>query len=220
MDESLTRPEPVYDSTGCFVRSDPVPVTPGVCYRVTFLGFGGSDLVAACEAIKVDDLKAATGFTRIGHFTMDLAESPAAPARVEAGSLSGRPVADAPCKGKPFEHHHDARSVAELARLAGRNWVEARDSEEWACLTCGDRGRYRDFYEKPRAWIGDVFVTLDRLAYGALQDGAIVLVPSDAPPKLIGEVACRPVWRMPGIHQVMVAIPARNPGLGRILNGP
>lgn len=49
---------------------------PGTaCYKVTFFGVGSSDVKTACQAVSMEALKAATGFTHIGNFVMDLADA-------------------------------------------------------------------------------------------------------------------------------------------------
>lgn len=185
--------------------------------KVEFFAVVDPDATRWSDAFMGEELKRLFGYSEIGHVTVTAAD----PAEVRPHGEMAVTSEGPPCLGKSFLHHHDLRSVTDVAELIGIPFTAPASpwNERWVCLTCRDTGRYIDFYGNIPNWLYDVRVTLDRLAEHGLQDGAVVLFPSDAPPERIGETFDCPLWRVPGIDRVMVAIPARSPVLERIVNG-
>lgn len=106
--------------------------------------------------------------------------------------MSEQPLtAVAACAGKGFEHHEEMR--------------QGGSYERWECALCGDRGDFADFYRR----MMPLRVQLDRLQQQMLDPGAAILLPSEAEPGPFGKMWGRDVFRVRGIAEPMVTIPAR-----------
>lgn len=108
-------------------------------------------------------------------------------------------MADEPlaCAGKSFEHH---QQIVMALPTVDRPWLAGAD--QWECTACGTRASFRD----ATARFGALASNAKHL--GALWGAeAVVLLPSDSPPGLIGRIYGCEMYRVQGIDKPMVAIP-------------
>lgn len=74
----------------------------------------------------------------------------------------------------------------------------------WRCPDCGDTGDFRETF----AVLAALRPQLDQLQRQMLDQGAVFVLPSDATPGLFGQCFGRDVYRMGGIKEPMIALPA------------
>jgi hypothetical protein len=102
------------------------------------------------------------------------------------------------CAGKAYEHHERTEV---LDGLAGQPWRP----QEWRCLDCGDTGTFEAVFAVLLALQPQLY----HLKKQMLDQGALVLLPSDATPGRLGSVfGGYGVYRLGGIKEPMIALPA------------
>src|ERR1700722_16759457 len=95
------------------------------------------------------------------------------------------------CAGKAFEHHERTEILGEFAY-------------RWRCPDCGDTGTLEDTFAKLLALRPELY----HLQQQMLDRGAVFLLPSDATPGLLGQCFGLDVYRLGGIKEPMIALPA------------
>jgi hypothetical protein len=95
------------------------------------------------------------------------------------------------CAGLDFEQHERTEPGGGL-------------TYRWRCPDCGDTGSIETVLAK----LLGLHPLLDRLQEQMLDRGVAFLLPSDASPGHLGQCFGRPVFRVPGISQPMIAITA------------
>lgn len=75
---------------------------------------------------------------------------------------------------------------------------------EWMCPDCGDTGTLKATF----AVLYALLPQLHHLQRQMLDQGAVFVLPSDATPGLLGQCFGRDVYRLGGIREPMIALPA------------
>ena len=107
------------------------------------------------------------------------------------------PTGDAPaCRGKDFEHHERTE--------VGEHHDGTLALGRWRCPDCGDSG----WLEAINTRLVALVPALYRLQEQMLDRDAVFLLPSDATPGLFGQFYGRPLYRVQGIDQPLIALGA------------
>jgi hypothetical protein len=114
---------------------------------------------------------------------------------------------NAACAGKAYEHHERTEILGEFAY-------------RWRCPDCGDTGTLEETVAKLYAMRPELYRLQDQM----LGQAAVFVLPSEATPGLLGQCFGRDVYRLGGIKEPMIALPAaqisRLAALPRITIGP